>query len=1252
MFKRCFKVISFMILFICFMINSFNIIASYNDNNLNTTIQPRWWFNYYRGYITLYESNATISYGNYDDISAYYHDNNCHDIAIMNSSGPISASSSIEILEFEVEEVSDSINGEIAIVHVKNVDKLPVGSYEITVTSGQKVVGSDVYLQANTLYTLNVEPLEINIEYTEDDLILNYIGAHLAPQPSIIKDINGNMVEDDDLNIIYNEDNNITIGNHSATITGVNNDNYILNSECINTSISYYIDRPKLSINIDDINITYGDSVNISDVTYTYEGLIIGDNIDDYINQDNISINIGYNQYDSIYDNNGDKINYYIEMSYEGFDGGDSETGYILEINNGRINISPVSVYVEWEEAELIYNGLNQSIDYNLYTINNEERIYLDNLKLEIDNIDTIHAGNYSININGLNNSNYQLVDCPDTLDFEILKAPIYIRPNDLDITYGDKLDFAKFGYSYEIGTTIEGLTNAEIFDYYVKINELSYKSTYDYLDPVFDDSNSLITYTLEFSNNSFEINPALEYQDFDIVYRYNSFTVNPRLIDINTSVNKIKYNGLEREFYPTLINSAPLADPGLIIDGNIATNVGIYECHITGLTNVNYILAQDSYSFYWEIEKGDLSFSINDLEITYDGTPHMLYVNEDIPNGVTVHYYCNDELFDGAKDAGTYNIIAKFDVDDNYNSVDSIDAVLVIKPIEITVSFSGYENLSFKDMQQAIDVQFNGNIIDGDSLNPIISGNTGTNAGNYTCTVEGLGNNNYVLVGSVTQNWGINKGEVPDFEISDDNVIYNGESYKIKDELPEGVIDIEYGYILDGEEVEEAVDAGEYKVIVDYIVDENYEDIESDEIIVIINPQEVTVKFDSFSGFIYNGQIQEIDIVFEGVAENDKNTVKPIITGNSGKDAGTYKCVVSGIESKNYYLAQDEYSFDWVISPKDITVEFDYNNDIIYDGNNHEININLIGVVDGDDIQYTASGISGLKAREYECVIGTISNKNYVISGVTALKWEIKPKKAYIEFSNYNNIIYNKMEQGINIKVNGIINNDIVNPIASNFKGINAGEYECIVTGLDNSDYVLAEEKYTQKWIINKADINDFSLPDVSRDYTGIEYIYNISHIDGIVDFELTYYKNNEVVDKAIDAGTYTVVAEFTVDSNYNEIKPKESKLRINPKNIDITFNNKIVNGKINSVTAIVTGYGDPIEIEIPIEEIDNKDEYIFNALGLSKDNYQLDDVVNNDVIQSEKDNSYIGYIVGISIALVLCLGIGIFAYKRKKIH
>ena len=114
-------------------------------------------------------------------------------------------------------------------------------------------------------------------------------------------------------------------------------------------------------------------------------------------------------------------------------------------------------------------------------------------------------------------------------------------------------------------------------------------------------------------------------------------------------------------------------------VESATQTNAGSYEAVVTLKDTVNYEWAEEfNGKVAWTIEKATYNMSgitFTNVTVTYDGDEHEVKITGTLPEGVTVSYTTNK-----GTNAGTYNAVAKFTGDTNYNAIPDMNAVLTIK--------------------------------------------------------------------------------------------------------------------------------------------------------------------------------------------------------------------------------------------------------------------------------------------------------------------------------------------------------------------------------------------------------------------------------------------------------------------------------------------------------------------------------------------------------------------------------------------
>lgn len=210
---------------------------------------------------------------------------------------------------------------------------------------------------------------------------------------------------------------------------------------------------------------------------------------------------------------------------------------------------------------------------------------------------------------------------------------------------------------------------------------------------------------------------------------------------------------------------------------------------------------------------------------------------------------------------------------------------------------------------------------------------------------------------------------------------------------------------------------------------------------------------------------------------------------------------------------------------------------DKIYDGNTSTTGaIALTGAVLGENP--TASGVFTFddadagtdKTVKVTVTLGDGWASNYVLAETElTTKANITPKTVGLEWSGYENLVYNGEPVGVTAKATGLVSGDTCAVTVENGAQTNAGTYTATATGLDNPNYQLPDTGTTRSYTIAPRPVelswSESSFTYDSEKKTVTATITNI--VSGDV-CSLTY-KDNEKTEH----GSYT--AEVTALGNAN---------------------------------------------------------------------------------------------------------------------
>lgn len=164
------------------------------------------------------------------------------------------------------------------------------------------------------------------------------------------------------------------------------------------------------------------------------------------------------------------------------------------------------------------------------------------------------------------------------------------------------------------------------------------------------------------------------------------------------------------------------------------------------------------------------VSFTAQPTDITYGGTltvPVALQTanNHGIDEGATFTYTYTGTTAGGEKyssttaptDAGTYTVTAVLNSQTHSGSATS--QTFTIEPKEVTLTWSGYANLTYDGAAKTVTAAAGG-LVGDDVCTVTVTGGSETNAGDYTATAAALSNANYKLPAAATQAYSVAKAD------------------------------------------------------------------------------------------------------------------------------------------------------------------------------------------------------------------------------------------------------------------------------------------------------------------------------------------------------------------------------------------------------------------------------------------------------------------------------------------------------------
>lgn len=229
----------------------------------------------------------------------------------------------------------------------------------------------------------------------------------------------------------------------------------------------------------------------------------------------------------------------------------------------------------------------------------------------------------------------------------------------------------------------------------------------------------------------------------------------------------------------------------------------------------------------------------------------------------------------------------------------------------------------------------------------------------------------------------------INDFEVSSESYvgIYDGEShYGNVVNIPEGAV-VTYGETRENcnmLEMPEYTEAGEYTVY--YKVEKDGYETYIGSFIVKIDKKIVEPPSPDIEAGVYNGKIQ---------SPNLKNTDSYVCYGKmSAVDAGEYQVEVKLEDDRNYQWSDgnsEDKIVTWTIKPRELTIDWQAQNEFLYDGSKHTIYAELGNVAAGDFLNFTIKNHRAVNKGEYIAeVLCFEGSDNYILPKERTYKWRI----------------------------------------------------------------------------------------------------------------------------------------------------------------------------------------------------------------------------------------------------------------------
>ncbi|MBR5709363.1 MAG: hypothetical protein IKX40_01260 [Thermoguttaceae bacterium] len=1042
-----------------------------------------------------------------------------------------------------------------------------VGQYSITVGRGSDNNYKFVYQPG----TLTVDQKAVTIEFDDYDGLI-YNGQEQGISATVSGTVNG---DDAGVSLSYNKIAK-DAGSYTATAS-ISNGNYVLTGS---TMQNFSIGKATLTATVDDKAITYGDAAPT--YTVTYAGFVNGENAS--VIDTLAAATSNYTQFDNVGE-------YVITSS------GASDNNYDFVYQTGMLNVGQKSVTVAFENYQgLIYNGQEQTISAAISgTVNG------DDAGLSLSYNKTVKdAGAYTATAS-ISNGNYVLTGSA-TQNFSIGKATLTATADSKSITYGDAAPAYTVTYTGFVSGENESVidTKATVTSSYSQFNNVG-------------------EYAINVSGASDN--------NYNFVYQTGTLTVGQKAVTVAfDDYSGLVYNGQERTISATVSGTVNGDDAGLSLSYNTnVKDVGSYTA-TAAISNANYLLTGTTTQNF-SIRKATLIAMADNKSITYgDAAPDYTVTYTGFANGENESVIdtkaaatSNYALFDNV---GEYAISASGASDNNYDFVYQT-GTLNVGQKAVTVAFDDYSGLVYNGQERTISAAISGTVNNDDPGLSLTYDKTVKDAGSYTATAS-ISNTNYVLTGTTTQNFSIDKATL--------TAKADNQSITYGDAAP--AFTVTFTGFVNGEDESEInvrpsarssytqfSGVGEYSISVGRGSDNNYKFVYESGTLTV-EQKSVTVSFDDYEGLIYNGQEQTISAAISGTVNND-DAILLLTYDKTVKDAGSYTATAS-ISNGNYVLTGTTTQ-NFSIGKATLTAMAD-DKTITYGDAASDYTVSYVGFLNGENesvIDTKAIAASSYtqfdNVGEYTITAFGASDNNYDFEYFTGTL-TVEQKSVTVTFDGYDGLIYNGQERTISASVSGTVNGDDVCLSLSYNKTVkDAGSYTSTAS-ISNANYVLTGPT-TQYFSIGKATLTA-TADDKTIIYGDAAPEYTVSYV-GFVNGE-----NESVIDtKAIAAssyaqysnvGEYTITVSGALDNNY-DFNYQSGLLTVGQKTVTVSFDNYqglIYSGEVQTISAEVLGTvnNDNAGLSLSYNKIVNDAGSYTATASVSNTNYVLTGATTQD--------------------------------------
>ena len=749
------------------------------------------------------------------------------------------------------------------------------------------------------------------------------------------------------------------------------------------------------------------------------------------------------------------------------------------------------------------------------------------------------------------------------------------------------------------------------------------------------------------------------------------TWTITARPVTIEWNIPALTYNGEIQRVTASVSNACDgdVVNVGYQTDSAEAIDAGDYEAEITSITNGNYTLTGvTNLKANWSIQPKEIGINwkvngLNEYAKIYSASQYTVSATA---TDLVGYDACTISL-DGditATNVGTYTVTAIALSNLNYVLPEETSLSWSINPKELTDFVWSQNEFTYSASPYTLTVEAQSGVYTNDVLSltyssavvtdygiSSIEGTTATNAGVYSVTLAGLGNDNYFFSGEIATTLTIAKKllTLTTTDVTSTSYEYDANaqgkkvvlSGMVASDLAQGDISLDSTFNGDtstttGETYVElflgATDVATYDFTVSVVGEKlaNYikpEDVQGN---FNITPKAVVISSNSDLAWskVYDKDISYTLYTYEGVIENTEVSIsaeyddvnkgaRKLTFSLTGKDVKNYAFSFAGVGASELEEVANGYAIsDALASIFPIKVAVDGETSKTFDGTTtcSDFNVTSGNVLAGDEVVVNAVYDDANVGER--TILLSLSNDNYEIDGLTEIAGSVTQKVLTVTFEGAGSTsVYNGLEQGIFatvsgmvegyeevILVSGAVEKEFSSLMEDSFLMKNVGSYS-VSLALESatSNYTLVGTTTSASWEITAKEITLAWVTDTLGSDANDDYVYDFVNFSttfanversveavasGIVDGDQVSLVTTGT--KAMGVGNYTsIVSYLSGDDSANYLLPEVTEqdwsitkaeiLGVSFDGLTLTYNKT---EQVVSLNTLLTQHGIPFAV------------------------------------------------------------------------